>query len=178
MQLISDEGSRYDVVKKTFNDDCPLDHGYRITNRSVSLFINLKLADFDQVVNRLSLNFAKDRVLFLKPFTRRSHRHEELRAILVPFTFVGHRDDSSVREGKSLMKLIHKRFSIGAFTALTSASWVSALNHEVFDHPMEDCVVIVAFKAKLEEVTAGTRGLTSPQVNFNLTIVCLKNDFG
>lgn len=178
MQLRSDERPRYNIFKKTLNDDCSLNHGYGIRNWSVCLLINFEFANFDQIINRLSLNFSEDRVLFLQPITRRSHRHEELGAILIPLPFVGHSDDSSVREGESLMKLIHERFAISAFTAMTSPSWVTALNHKVLNHPMKHCLVIVAFKTQLDKVTASTGSLTSPQVNFYFAIIRLKNNFG
>ena len=173
-----DQCPRYDVLKVTLNDDRSLNHGHRVTHWPFSLLVDLKLADFDQVVNSLSLDFAEDRVLLFKPIARRSYSHEELGAVLVPLTFVGHCDDATVRESESLMELIHERFPIGALTTVASASRVAALYHEVLDHPMEHRVVVVALKTKLDKVAAGPGSLPSPQVDFNLAIVCLKNDLG
>ena len=49
--------------------------------------------------------------------------------------------------------------------------------HEVLDHPMKNGPVVIALKAKLDEVAAGSGRLTSPEINLDLAIIRLKYDF-
>ena len=82
-----------------------------------------------------------------------------------------------MRESQPLVKLIHEGLSVDAFSAGAGPSRIASLYHEVLDHPMKNGPVVIALKAKLDEVAAGSRRLTSPEINLDLPIIRLKYDF-
>uniref|UniRef100_A0A7C9ACA2 Uncharacterized protein n=1 Tax=Opuntia streptacantha TaxID=393608 RepID=A0A7C9ACA2_OPUST len=51
------------------------------------------------------------------------------------------------------MELIRECSPVYAFSAESSSSWITALNEETLDDSMEDGVVIVTLKAKLNEIS-------------------------
>ena len=101
-------------------------------------------------------------MLLLEPVARSGHSHEELRAVLVALAVICHRNNPSVREGESLVQLVQEGATENTFSPLACPCGVSPLNHEVFDDPMEDSLVIVALQTELDEVANGARGLPGP----------------
>ena len=76
-----------------------------------------------------------------------------------------------MRKLQPLVELILKILPIDTLTALPTATRISALHHEVLDDPVENSLVVVALHAKLDEIATGTRRLTSPEIDFQVSIV-------
>lgn len=53
---------------------------------------------------------------------------------------------------------------------MTGASRVAALQDEVGDEPVENCVGVVAINAELEEVTRCERCLGGPELDVNIAV--------
>ena len=64
---------------------------------------------------------------------------KELRFISV-FTSIGHSEDTSSCELKSLMKLISERPIVDRIASHACSSWISSLYHKARDESMEDSV--------------------------------------
>ena len=71
------------------------------------------------------------------------------------------------------MEFVWEGPTVDALTSDSSSSWISSLDHEVFDDTMKDRTVIVTFETQLDEIPAGTRCLSSPKINLEGAIVCL-----
>ena len=50
------------------------------------------------------------------------------------------------------------------------------MHHELLDHSVEDCLVVVAFEAELDEVAARPWRLLSPEVDLNFAVVRLEDN--
>lgn len=84
---------------------------------------------------------------------------------------VSHGDDASMAELQSRVELIHKGSPINRGPASASASRIASLHHEGPNDTVEESAVVVAFKAKLEEIATGTGCFGAPKLDFNVTVV-------
>lgn len=166
------------VERPLIEHDRSFYHWQRITNRSVIIFVDFDFADFDEVEDRFALNLAENCMLLLKPRTRLRGRHEKLRAVLVAPAVVGHGHDAPVRKSQPLVELVKEGLPVDTLAAGASSTRVASLHHEVLHHAVEYRVVVVAFEAELNEVATCSRGFSRPEVDFNLAIVGLQDDFG
>ena len=68
--------------------------------------------------------------VFLIQLRRRSQSKEELTGVVI-FAGIGHGNESTTIESKSLMNFIFKRTVVNGFAALSSASRITALSAEI-----------------------------------------------
>ena len=116
-------------------------------------------------------------MLTVKPIALLSHCHEELGAILIPLSIIGHCNNAPVRESQSLVELIHEWLSVDAFATPTCACRVTSLNHEILNHSMKHSAIVITLHTELNEVPTGSWSLFGPQIDLDLTIVGLEDYF-
>lgn len=87
-----------------------------------------------------------------------------------------HRYYSPVREFQSGVKFIRERLSIDGLAAHARFGGVSALNHELGNHSVENGIVVISLQAKLDEILAGLGCLVGPELNLQLSLRRVKND--
>lgn len=75
------------------------------------------------------------------------------------------------------MKLISERSTINWLSSSTSSCGITALDHKAWNHSMKYCVVIIIIHAELQKVTSSERSLSSPNLNFNLSMGGEEDDF-
>ena len=86
---------------------------------------------------------------------------EKLRIVRV-FSAVGHRHHSPSSELQSLVKLVFEGSPVDGLSPRACASGVSCLDHEPWDDPVKDCVIVVALETELDEVAASKRHFPRP----------------
>ena len=108
----------------------------------MGFFVSLELIDFEHVENCIALDFPEYSMLLFQPWAL-SSSDEKLALVSVWTVFVSHGYNASVRELQPRVKLIHEGSSVDGLASSASSCWVTSLNHEPLDDPMEDCIVVV-----------------------------------
>ena len=80
--------------------------------------------------------------------------NEELRLVGI-FTWIGHGEDSSFGEFKSLVELVFERSIVNWLASHASARGISTLDHKARDEAMENGIGIISFERVLDEIFWG-----------------------
>lgn len=114
---------------------------------------------------------AKNGMFAIQPLSG-GEGHEELAAIGV-WSCIGHRKNPSPSELQVWMKFVFKLFPIDRCATATCPCWVTTLDHEVLDDPVEFGAVVVAPPSQLCKVLAGLWSMLPVQLQHDDPHACL-----
>lgn len=129
---------------------------------------------FQHIKHRITGDFAEQRMLILQ-FRGLAQCEEELRCIIISAR-VRHRQQTTSNESQTRMKLILERSAVHRITAAAIAVRIAALHDEAFDQTMENCVVVVALHAELNEIAACFRSFPAPELDVDIADRCFQQN--
>lgn len=88
-------------------------------------------------------------------------------------TCIGHGEDSGAIVAEGGMELVGKAIP---WAPSTSPGWISTLNHELIDHPMECHAVVVSSSSKVQKIGAGEGNLRGEKGSMNVSLVGMESD--